>query len=80
MSSFAHQPSQREIDIVVELGGKHFGIEVKSGNAVRSASQLAKDRLINAGLAAIFGRKAKANPLKDLTGEVLEAIWEARVP
>jgi hypothetical protein len=69
---------RREIDIVIELGGKLFGIEVKTGNAVRNASQIAKDKLINGSFnqTAFFGKKAKT---QGLIG-ILESIWEARVP
>jgi len=53
---------RRQIDIVVQIGNRTHGIEVKSGNATTSVLQFAKDRWINlfGGAKAVGERAAEA--------------------
>jgi predicted RecB family endonuclease len=56
-------PSHRNVDILIERNrdGKRFAIEVKTGNAARDSSQLAKDSEIATGKGTNFsGRRARA--------------------
>jgi hypothetical protein len=49
----------RELDLLVEdSAGKLFAIEVKSGSSVRTASQIAKDRIIATEGGTIVGKNA----------------------
>ena len=54
-----------------------IGIEVKSGRAIRNASQIAKDKLINTVGAELFGRRAED---AKVAKRVLSSIVELHVP
>ena len=56
----------RYADILIQnkQTGKFINVEVKSGGAVRSSTQIAKDKLINSGQ-GIFGKNAPQNMLGD---------------
>jgi len=68
----------RFVDILIRNNkGQMVAVEVKAGNATRSASQLAKDRLISQGN-GMFGNSAPSNLAGQSTTGVI--ISEARVP
>jgi hypothetical protein len=68
---------RREIDIVIERGGRYYGIEAKSGDAIRGLAQRAKDAWIN-GMrhqgSRFFGRNARAAILSKDPAAVLHSI------
>jgi hypothetical protein len=68
---------RREIDIVVRRNGRLFGIEVKSGNAIRVADQLLKDLAINRFGGEAFGRRARGF---FINGSMIENILTVHVP
>lgn len=70
-------PHGRQADAVVQIGGKLYALEVKSGGAVRGAGQGWKDNLINKGKGVLFGRKAKD---AGIDGNVLAGTFVIRVP
>ncbi len=52
---------RRVLDVVVKKGGRFFGLEIKSGGAVKNAAQAATDTFINAaGGTPALGAKAAA--------------------
>lgn len=67
----------RRLDLVVEINGKLYGIEAKSGNAVRSASQKAKDAVINGGGCKAFGKSAIEG---QIDGREIEGVFAATLP
>lgn len=74
----------RDVNILIQNNktGKIIGVEVKSGGAVRSSTQLAKDKVFTSG-GGIFGKNAptdmNGNPLAGLdTSGVLDS--ETNVP
>jgi len=74
----------RYVDILIQNNGtmQLIAVEVKSGNAIRSVAQRAKDRLIASGL-GIFGRNPTNTPaVQDLAGQLTTGIRNivARVP
>ena len=55
-------------DGIIEINGKYIGIEVKSGNASRSALQGAKDMYINLFGGKAFGPKAAQAGIQSIQG------------
>jgi hypothetical protein len=64
------------MDFVVQHpSGKWVGYEVKSGNAFRSTSQLAKDKIISSSGGMFVGKNAP----NSLRGRIIPIdIWELR--
>jgi hypothetical protein len=70
---------KREVDIVVRINGVLHGIEVKSGGAVRTLGQIAKDAWINRFGATFFGRRAQGLRPQNVT-HILESMMTILVP
>jgi RHS repeat-associated protein len=66
----------RRIDHLVESGGTVGAVEVKSGNATRSASQVAKDNAMASEGATLVGKNAP----NDLKGKPVKIETEVRRP
>jgi hypothetical protein len=64
-----------EIDIVIERGGRYYGIEAKSGEAMRELTQRVKDVWISSVKGSqFFGRRARAQILSKDPSAVLHSI------
>lgn len=64
---------RRVIDLLVEVNGKLINVEVKTGNAVRSTSQLDKDAAMAVG-GRLVGKNARtlAGEIRDIATVVYQ--------
>lgn len=61
---------------MVKIESDFYGIEVKTGNAIRDTEQIAKDAWINSsGAAEMYGTRAEAEGISGQSLKSMITVW-----